>query len=60
MLAFVFVMSMSSLGGEEKRSFDVAVAIVDFHFAAGILDGDFFVMRAQNHVSRRIDNFQIA
>src|SRR6266700_3251232 len=39
---------------------DAAVAVVDFHFAARIFDGDVIRIGAQRKISRRIRDFEIA
>src|SRR5205085_10582564 len=45
--------------GKGKTHFDVAVAIVHFHSAAGILDGNVVGIRAQREISGRVSDLEV-
>src|SRR6266700_2819459 len=47
-------------GRSGEAHVDAAVAVVDFHFAARIFDGDVIRIGAQRKISRRIRDFEIA
>ena len=48
------------LGRKRKAHFDVAVAIVQFHFAAGIFDGNVVGIRAQVEIAGRVGDFDVS
>src|SRR5712692_9673780 len=47
------------LGWKREAHFDVAVAVVHFHFSAGVFDGDVVGIGAQSEIAGSVGDFQI-